>query len=177
VRLADELSTAAAGAAPGRVGFVRDVQVELLLRAFRHRREDDRTSFDVGVEADRYLDAAKALAERGFRVVIFGHTHHAKRIALPGGATYLNCGTWADLMRIPDVVYEGDVAAGEVALRAWLEDLDANRIDRHRRFLPTFARVDVEPSGEIAAADVHFFDGPGKLEPIDTPKILGRLGL
>lgn len=178
LRLADELSSAATSAPQGDVGFVHDVRIDLLLRAFRNRREKDCTNFRVEVEADTYLDAARSLTDRGFDVVVFGHTHHAKRIALQErGATYLNSGTWADVMRIPDVVYDGDEAAGQAALRAWLDDLNQNRIDRYRRMLPTFVRVEVEASGNVASNDVFFFDGPGQLERVTTDRIMERLGV
>ncbi len=45
-----------------------------------------------------YFDAACALARNGFDLVIFGHTHLAREMALPNGARYLNSGTWADLI-------------------------------------------------------------------------------
>ncbi|ABS28178.1 metallophosphoesterase [Anaeromyxobacter sp. Fw109-5] len=177
MRLADELSTEAAAASDGNIGFMRDVKIELLLRAFRNWREKDRISFAIDDESTQYLDAANALASRGFEVVVFGHTHLAKRIALPNGATYLNSGTWADVMRIPDIVYEGDAAAGQRALRTWLDELEHNRIDRYRRMVPTFVRVDLEPDGRIAANDVLFFDGPANVEPITTAGVIERLGV
>ena len=34
------------------------------------------------------------IANRGFDVVVFGHTHRAERVDLPHGATYLNSGNW-----------------------------------------------------------------------------------
>ncbi len=177
LRLADEFASAAAARAGAKVGFVRDVAIDLLLNAFRNRRKQDGVSFDVEVEAGVYLEAAASLASRGFQVVVFGHTHHAKRISLGKGTTYLNSGTWADLMRIPDTVYEGDPAAGEAALRAWLDELAANRIERYRRFLPTFVQVDLEADGRVAAADVHFFDGPNMVQRVETAKVIDRLGL
>ncbi len=58
-----------------------------LLDALRAARNNQ--SFNVAVETEKaYLDAAQNLAATGRRYVVFGHTHLAKRIELPGGATY-----------------------------------------------------------------------------------------
>jgi UDP-2,3-diacylglucosamine pyrophosphatase LpxH len=69
-----------------------------------------RQAFEDGVEpAQQYLDAAKTLGKE-FRYVVFGHTHHAKRVdlKLPGGGRYLNSGTWANFMRFPDDLFDKD---------------------------------------------------------------------
>ncbi len=39
-------------------------------------------------------ESAAMLADRGFDVVVFGHTHRPEQIALEHGAVYLNCGNW-----------------------------------------------------------------------------------
>jgi UDP-2,3-diacylglucosamine pyrophosphatase LpxH len=39
-------------------------------------------------------EAAGMLANRGFDVVIFGHTHRPERLDLPNGAVYFNSGNW-----------------------------------------------------------------------------------
>jgi UDP-2,3-diacylglucosamine pyrophosphatase LpxH len=109
------------------------------LRAAQHDR-----SFDTSYETvPAYLDAARALADRGFRYVLFGHTHLAKRVDLGGGRAYLNTGTWADLIRFP----EGIIAPGNpgalAELRAFVDDLAHRRFDRWICFRPTYARLDV----------------------------------
>jgi len=38
--------------------------------------------------------AAAMIANRGFDVVVFGHTHRPERLDLPHGATYINSGNW-----------------------------------------------------------------------------------
>lgn len=69
-------------------------------------------SFDAGLEADMsepvamgdqvrrrlnsslYAAAAKCAAESKAKLVTFGHTHDARVEDLPGGAVYINSGTW-----------------------------------------------------------------------------------
>jgi UDP-2,3-diacylglucosamine pyrophosphatase LpxH len=172
IALADEL---AAGAVAE--GLVEDLESALLLRAFRKRQEKDQATFDVGSEASLYLEPARALAASGHRVVVFGHTHQAKRVRLeaaPGEATYLNTGTWADLMRIPTSIYQGSEKEGRAALRAFLAAVRTNDIARYRRQVATFARVDLE-GDRATSSDLLFFDGEGEPEPISTEGVLRRL--
>jgi UDP-2,3-diacylglucosamine pyrophosphatase LpxH len=173
--LADELA-AAAGAGDGRIGSFEEFKLApLLLRAFRMRRKKDATTWAVDVESTTYLRPARAMAQRGFRVVVMGHTHFAKRISLDGDGVYLNTGTWADLMCLPDQIYDASDEAALEALRTFLANLKASRIDAYRRPVPTFACVEIGPDG--AKGDLFFYDGDGATEPVTTPGLLKRLGL
>lgn len=113
---------------------------------------DGEKSFERNLETGkRYVDAARALAEH-HRFVVFGHTHHAKSVALDGGACYLNSGTWANLMRFPDELFSSDAEAAALAMRAFVDDVSQNRLDRYIRFSPTYVRLDVERGGRTHAA-------------------------
>jgi UDP-2,3-diacylglucosamine pyrophosphatase LpxH len=57
--------------------------------------------------------AAKELSERGFDVVVFGHTHHAGEADLGAGCRYFNSGSW--LMGTPYI----EILNGETKLRYW----------------------------------------------------------
>lgn len=118
-------------------------------------------------EQDSYLRAARDSASRGFEVVIYGHTHLAKRVDL-GGALYLNTGTWADLMTLPALTL--DFAADEEQvldeLRAFADDLAANRLDGYRRSLTTFACVELTDDLRLASSDVFRFTDSGESVPI-----------
>jgi UDP-2,3-diacylglucosamine pyrophosphatase LpxH len=170
----DELVGAAGGGGDERVGVLRDVQLKLLLRAFRKREEKDRLTFGVDEEVDPYRSAARRLVASGFEVVVFGHTHHAKRVTIDGG-TYLNTGTWADLMRIPPEVYAGPEADGIAALRRFLDDVRRNDVERFRRQVATFARVTLDGNGVVEGRDVLFFDGDGPPTPLTQDGVLDRL--
>ena len=88
--------------------------------------EQHQITFATTHEADTYLTPAKAAVERGFEVVIYGHTHLAKDFGIktPGGKVgrYLNTGTWADLMRMPDAVFGKDDDAAAQALDEFVAD-------------------------------------------------------
>jgi len=124
-------------------------------------------TFTVDEESPRYLRPAEALAARGFRVVVFGHTHLAKRVPMLGGAAlYLNTGTWAELMRIPDVVLS-DSAAGDSVLAEFVEALADNQLGPWRTLIPTFARIELE--GEtLMSADVFLFEEDGGVKPVGS---------
>lgn len=152
----------------------KDIAVLALLRAFRAWRSKADQTFSVEYESDEYLTPARALAKR-FRVVVFGHTHLAKRIDLGSGALYLNTGTWADIMRIPPAVYEGDEAAGLQALNCFLNDVKSNNIAAFRRQVGTFARIELDEAEHIENANVFFFDDDGRTELISSAGVRERL--
>lgn len=172
----DEADKAAAEALPrgGQVGRVKDIAVALLLKKFRAWRDTADLTFNVEQEEEAYLKPAREQAKR-FRVVVFGHTHLAKRIRLGNGALYLNTGTWADVMRIPPEVYEGDEAAGVHALTRFLDDVEKNNIAGFRRQVATFARIEIDGNERLQSADVFFFDDDGGTAPISSAGMRERL--
>lgn len=166
--LADSLSRGA------QVSLTKDIAVAGLLKAFRYWRSKADITFSVEHEDDEYLKPAHEHAKH-FRVVVFGHTHLPKRIDLGGGALYLNTGTWADVMRIPAAVYEGDEVAGAKALARFLDDVEKNNITEFRRQISTFARIDIDAEEQLKSADVLFFDDDGRAVSISTAGMCERL--
>lgn len=113
-----------------------------------------RLSDDISFARDQidpeapYYDAAIELANAGHRYVVLGHTHHAKQVPIGNLGTYLNTGTWADVMRFPsDLLLEGQ--AGVDALRSFFTDVKAGRLDPYVQFQPTYARLEVGADGRI----------------------------
>lgn len=148
-----------------------------LQQALRALVNHHRLTFDTKVESETYLTPAQESAERGFEVVIYGHTHLVKKIPLKSTtdnpACYLNTGTWADLMRMPDAIFDSDDSLSEAALDEFLADLDANDVARWRRAAPTFAKVELEDD-RVLTADVFFTDESGS-EPATTEGLVQRL--
>jgi len=96
-------------------------RLRALLVAMRGLQKPD--SFDETREfAKEYLDAANGLVERGFRYVIFGHTHRAKRVDLGGGRWYFNSGTWADVLRFPVEILTLPDSEALVRLKSFVEE-------------------------------------------------------
>jgi hypothetical protein len=134
-----------------RVGLKAPIEARLpaLRRALR-TLQDDKT-FHLNVETDpAYLDAAIALCKHG-RVthVVFGHTHLAREIRISARSKYLNSGTWANLLRVPDVVLS-EAVPDDAALKDWLESLRLNKLDTF--FRPTFVRIDLNDAQKVITA-------------------------
>lgn len=62
---------------------------------------------------DPYQEAAQMLLQRGFDVVVFGHTHAAEEHRLEEDGRYINCGNW-----VRGGTYV-EVNAGHVKLKEW----------------------------------------------------------
>ncbi|HEX8108631.1 MAG TPA: metallophosphoesterase [Kofleriaceae bacterium] len=163
--------------ADGSIGALADIEERLLFAAMRKWGEKDSRTFAIENEDERYLDAASTLARGGYSVVIFGHTHLVKRIALQDapGATYLNTGTWADLIRVPESTLTGEQDAARTEFHEFFQDLEQNRIERIRRLIPTFARVDLDDRGEVVQEGVYFFDEGGAITEVTTAGVLAHL--
>lgn len=142
-------------------GKAKDIAAALYLLADKQRQ-----TFDTRHEEERYLGPAKqAIRDGRFQYVIYGHTHLAKRVPIfrddtPGTSpqlgTYLNTGTWADLMQVPESFLKDDPSR-RAGLQQLLADIERNDLEAWRRQLPTYARIDL--------IETH---DPGS----DTPRLL-----
>ncbi|MCA0374481.1 MAG: metallophosphoesterase [Gemmatimonadetes bacterium] len=126
-------------------------RLDALFAAFKSLR-DDRTFDETTETAKEYLDAATALARNGVKHVVFGHTHMPKRISLPSGGFYLNSGTWADVMAIPDGLLDGDRAQVLPRLKEFVQHLLTGDLTRYVPTRPTYVRLDVGPDAVVRDA-------------------------
>ncbi len=150
----------------------RAVQLDKLREVLRARVGDAGQAFDVDVESEQYLGAARNAAAHGAEVVVYGHTHLVKRVDLGGGAVYLNTGTWADLMRVPTAVLKDETPRDEALreLAEFADDLkDRERVARWRRQVPTFARVELGDDLAVRGADVHRYREGASLKAMEIP--------
>ena len=87
----------------------------LLLAWERMRSKFERYNIKGGIvgEPPAFHKAVRELAQRGFDVVIFGHTHHKGVVDLGDGKTYINSGSW--LAGTPYI----QVDQGKVELKSW----------------------------------------------------------
>jgi UDP-2,3-diacylglucosamine pyrophosphatase LpxH len=120
----------------------------------------DPSLFDPQRESEQspYLLAARELAQGEIRHVVMGHTHLMRDIPLPSGGRYLNSGTWADLMRVPDAVLAPDRAAARAALQSLVEDIKAHRFHELVWRRPSYARLELA-DGRVREASVHEYSG------------------
>jgi len=146
-----------------------------LLKALASVVGKHRQAFDTSYEKPTYLVPAQRAARAGYQVIVYGHTHLAKRVPL--GAVdqtlpvYLNTGTWADLMRIPQSVWGKDEGRSQTDLEAFVADLQRNDLRRWRRAVPTFARIELEGESVLSADLLFASDG----ERVTTEALADRL--
>jgi UDP-2,3-diacylglucosamine pyrophosphatase LpxH len=156
---------------------VRELRRASLRKALRATARQYQLTFDATREIDTYLKPAKASAERGFEVIVYGHTHLAKNIEFRTSAgrtaRYLNTGTWADLMRMPDAVFSENDEASSKALDAFVADLEQDDVRRWRCLIPTFAQIELDAQ-VVERAEVRFADEGGS-QLVTTEGILSRL--
>jgi hypothetical protein len=161
----------------GRKGDAKK-RLPLVRSALRALSGDE--SFDDSVEVGkRYLNAARDLARSrpgdapgGFRFVVFGHTHHRKKVDLAAeGATYLNTGTWANLMRFPADLLSDDKDKALASLESFFERVRTNDLDEYLDFVPTYVRLDVRDDGRVDDAHLKAYDWKaGKLALFMPPR-------
>lgn len=142
---------------------------------WRVSRKDQ--AFDPTKEDDEYLNAARKLRSEGpARCVVFGHTHLPKQIR-EGELTYLNTGTWADVIRLPKLT--GNFAADLVGLTPFVEAMANNTLDKYICRYLSFAEIELDAHGDVVKdngelrARVHSFCGSGRERaPMLTPHSL-----
>src|SRR5262249_6907554 len=144
--------------------------VEKLRQKWRHTGRELHWGFRSSEEDATWLVPAQASADAGFKVVVYGHTHLAKQVPLSNGATYLNSGTWVDLMRVPVAVLGDEQGAATAELEGFLDDLLHNRLQHWRKLVPTFARIDLEEQDDriqLCRAGVYMFgEGGDPVQPL-----------
>jgi UDP-2,3-diacylglucosamine pyrophosphatase LpxH len=108
-------------------------------------------SFDLTAPDGPYASAAARLLQLpGVETVVMGHTHLARQYGAGPRATYVNTGTWADLVRVPDAVLAD---GADDALSKFLADLVHD--SGVRWFHPTFADLRVNADGHVERASVQ----------------------
>ncbi len=147
---------------------------KIIFKALRHWRGANATTFDTRQETENYLKAARTSGGHGFRTVIYGHTHLAKRIDVLGSnVRYFNGGTWVDLMAVPQTILSGNEAEAEQELGSFVDDLSNNRLDAWKQVLPTFVRVKLEGDTtrerdlKTVESDIFLYQGGGQFRRVE----------
>ncbi|XHR31037.1 MAG: hypothetical protein ACFUZC_10835 [Chthoniobacteraceae bacterium] len=121
-------------------------QVRVALRKVR-----DSVVFDPINDSGPYIEAAREIIKEGcFTAVVFGHTHLAKRIDVEGG-TYFNCGTWADLLRLPPDIASDDVSKVDEAIAQFVNDMLARNIEPYLWRCLSYVEASVSADGAVTA--------------------------
>jgi UDP-2,3-diacylglucosamine pyrophosphatase LpxH len=132
-------------------------------RTLQNYRAAIQRTFDLESEAQDYLRAAERLAE-GKRIVVFGHTHLAKRIPLAGKGLYLNSGTWCPVIELPMNAMSSEMPLPERVrfLREFVNALQENDIGSKQYLKPTFVKATI--TAGRATAELFEWKGDGNIE-------------
>lgn len=118
------------------------------------------TSGDASLLVEQLDDRAKMVRKNqtlGASLVVLGHTHLARAASLPAG-TYLNTGTWADLMRLPRWLADAEYRYVLVELRQHLRE--PSKAPWYLRPMRRLTYVDIELPGKHAAYDAALRQWP-----------------
>ena len=96
--------------------------------------------------------------QHGYRYVIFGHTHLAKKVAIENDAFYLNSGTWADVMQFPKEILTS--SEGLDKLKQFYELLSVGNFSSWILFRPTYIRLDLNASERVVQAELLKYEKP-----------------
>lgn len=130
-------------------------RLKKLQSALRWVLAEDRTFAEGFADGDCYAAAEKMNAAGVAKVVIMGHTHLARNIAMENGGRYINTGTWADLIQVdPEILVDTDNTREGFA--EWLRRLATNRLDGIRISIPRFAYVELD-NGQVGSASLHTY--------------------
>lgn len=121
--------------------------------------------FDLKRESEEYANPAAELLKSGrFSTLIFGHTHLPKQLDLRPengrGGRYLNTGTWADVMRLPEELLT-DFETARPGLQQFVADLLNNDHRKYTTRYLTWAEVRMN-DGQVREARIHSWCGPGR---------------
>jgi hypothetical protein len=139
---------------------VRTTAAVILRDALVSHRKTIGSTFDLGGEEARYLEAAQRLASGDVRFVVFGHTHLAKHVPLGKGRTYLNTGTWCPTIRLDERLYQPGANDEEARrlLRRFVADMGKNQLGNWASLQTVFARISVDGGGATTAELCEFQD-------------------
>jgi UDP-2,3-diacylglucosamine pyrophosphatase LpxH len=138
-----------------------------LLRAVRAAA--DESCFDPSSEnCKAYGEAVADFATRGFKIILFGHTHLARDMKIQG-ARYLNTGSWADRIRFPVEILGGTDKQALAELGRFLDcmrDREAfegalarGELPAKLEFEPMYARLAFDDANTVLSADLCKFSG------------------
>jgi UDP-2,3-diacylglucosamine pyrophosphatase LpxH len=127
--------------------LIEPYRLKKLQLALKHKLYND-TTFREDDHTGPFAAAARRMIQSGVAsVVIMGHTHLARRVAIDSG-WYLNTGTWADLIRIDESLLQ-DTDTSRSNLLDWLGRLVSDKLDGIRFCAPTYADVIVDDNGNV----------------------------
>lgn len=113
--------------------------------------EDDRTQLLDGPTGQYGAAAERLLTHSETKVVVMGHTHQARHIGPSDRAQYINTGTWADIVRVPEDALVQSLE-GLNSLNSFLGRLMIGT--DVRQFEPHYADIRIDSAGKLDYAQL-----------------------
>jgi UDP-2,3-diacylglucosamine pyrophosphatase LpxH len=123
-------------------------RIEQIRVAMRRMLLDD-TSDRVDGDTQQYGLAARRIiesSEGAIEVVLMGHTHLPRQVGPAGRPTYINTGSWTDVIRVPQAVLE---PGRHVELQHFLAQLHGGGL---RTAMAAYADLRVDRDGRVSSA-------------------------
>lgn len=120
------------------------------------RRVDSAKPFLIDRELPEYLDPAKEMLQNEeINVVVFGHTHYPKAVAVSGGH-YFNCGTWADVMQVPTAIFSSDNEEADRVIDIFLSDIAEMKYRPYTLRACSYVDASIAANGAVNARLMQF---------------------
>jgi len=152
----------------------RRKQIEHLRQALRFFGRNEPRFLFTDWEQPEYRKPAESAADRGFKYVVYGHTHLLRNLPLHFGAHYFNTGTWADLIFLPKEVFDGDETAAHTRLESFVHDLAEGNLSRWRGPLPSYAYFELGDGGSCQGW-LRIFDSARQQRSVEPGQAIWRL--
>ncbi len=130
-------------------------KIKQLHRALRRLAGMSSDMLCTNIEHEPYLTPVKTSFALGHQVVVYGHTHLLKRQDFDD-KTYINTGTWADLILIPEEILDPDEDIAFPALYEFTNALLGNQLCQLRGLIPSFARIEYDKNS-VGSVDLMIF--------------------
>lgn len=157
-------------------GWMRGIdKPEALRRALLDWLRGDRT-FELDERDDTCRDAMDSVGF-GVDIVVTGHTHLARALALDDGRLYLNSGTWIRLMQFTPAMLADEASFKSVyplLLRRPMVDLDHATFDGSPLVLDRTTEVEILVDNGRTVARLNQIRGDGRKAPAEPLKQLSR---
>ncbi len=107
-----------------------------------------------------YWEAAQKLhQEGGYKYVIFGHTHLARKVRFSNEGAYINTGTWADLMKFPIEILQAEKSIALEKLKNFMVEIaDNTKLDKYIFFNPTYAYFNLNKADKVLDFELKHYD-------------------
>jgi len=136
-----------------------DKRLPALWRAIRAAQIENTFTESEELLIDYWKAAQELHYQGGYKYVIFGHTHLARKVAFDGGGCYINTGTWADLMKFPTDIIQANKVDALQKMKVFIDEvLIGEKLSEHIFFNPTYAYFTLDNADKVVDFELKHYD-------------------